>query len=133
MGKTVLVKKGRVVGQTKLIHDKYYHITLMKPYKPPPPESYARSCQRKNKKLTKRKYPSTIDNFTDIYNTLTTVPNSLTNMRTFMIILLGFMGFLWFDELSKIHLSDVSFHDTYLKIFIESSKTDCYRDGCMVH
>ena len=41
-----------------------------------------------------------------------------------MMILLGFTGFLRYDELSKIMYDDINFFNTYMKVFIEKSKTD---------
>ena len=46
-----------------------------------------------------------------------------------MMILLGFTGFLRYDELSKIMYDDINFFNTYMKVFIEKSNTDIYRDG----
>ena len=45
--------------------------------------------------------------------------------------LLAFAGFLRFDELSNLRLKDVA-HSTYFELFIESSKTDQYRNGAVV-
>ena len=113
---------------------KYYHKTLLHddPMDHPLPKAMLDVAKRRNKKLTTRKSPLTLENLTDIYTILNTVP-TLTNVRCSTMILLGFMGFLRFDELSRIRYGDISFHETYLKIFIESSKTDKYRDGCWVH
>ena len=46
--------------------------------------------------------------------------------------LLAFAGFLRFDELSSLKLKDVVSHATYFELFIESSKTDQYREGAVV-
>ena len=53
----------------------------------------------------------------------------LTKLRTFTLILLGFCGFMRYSELSTIQAHDVFFCTGYLKIFIEKSKTDIYREG----
>ena len=54
---------------------------------------------------------------------------TLLNLRTCAMCLLGFSGFLRFNELSNIRLSDLSWHDNYLEIKITKSKTDIYRRG----
>lgn len=43
--------------------------------------------------------------------------------------LLSFAGFLRCKELINIKRSDVSFFSDHIEIFVESSKTDIYRDG----
>ena len=34
-----------------------------------------------------------------------------------------------YDELSNIKANNITFHEEYVDIFIEKSKTDCYRNG----
>ena len=43
-----------------------------------------------------------------------------------------FCFFFRFDEISNLRESDVIFFDDHLEIYIESSKTDQYRDGAWV-
>ena len=57
---------------------------------------------------------------------------NLMNLRLLALCTVGFAGFLRFDELSSIKRSDIVFHSTDMKIFIEKSKTDVYRDGAWV-
>ena len=54
------------------------------------------------------------------------------DIRTVAAALLGFAAFLRFDELVSLHVSEIYFKDNYMNIFIESSKTDQYRDGAWV-
>lgn len=54
---------------------------------------------------------------------------SLYNIRSVVICLIPFAVFLRFDELAKLVRSDVEIKSDMLKLFIESSKTDQYRDG----
>ncbi len=63
---------------------------------------------------------------------LTENPNNLPNYRTLAICCVAFSGFLRFNEVANLRRSDISFHNTYMKIFIEKSKTDIYRDGAHV-
>ena len=53
----------------------------------------------------------------------------LVVVRDLTMILLGFAGFLRYDELSSVRCKDVTFHDNYVIIFISKSKTDQYRNG----
>ena len=43
------------------------------------------------------------------------------------------MGFLRFSEVIKLRRCDIIKNKTYLSIFIETSKTDVYREGSLVH
>ena len=58
---------------------------------------------------------------------------NLTNLRLMMILVLSFMGFLRFSEVSNLKRSDFILHNTPLSIFIEKSKTDIYRKGHWPH
>ena len=50
-----------------------------------------------------------------------------------MIIVLFFMGFLRFSELSNLKRSDFILHNTHMPIFIEKSKTDIHTKGRWFH
>ena len=54
---------------------------------------------------------------------------SLYRARTVALCLIAYAGFLRYDELSSLLCLDVTFHPGYIMIFIESPKTDQYRDG----
>ena len=55
------------------------------------------------------------------------VEMNLTNSRLMMMILvLSFMGFLRFSELSNLKCSDFILHNTHMSKFKEKSKTDMY-------
>ena len=57
---------------------------------------------------------------------------SLYNIRSVVICLLAFAAFLRFDELARLVRSDIKIENDMLKLFIQSSKTDQYRDGACV-
>ena len=46
--------------------------------------------------------------------------------------MIGFAGFLRFNEIANLKESDVQVFDEHMELFIESSKTDQYRDGAWV-
>lgn len=54
---------------------------------------------------------------------------NLLEVRDSCMILLSFSGFLRYEELSSLRCSDITFLDGYVKIFINKSKTDQYRQG----
>ena len=48
------------------------------------------------------------------------------------ICLLGYAGFFRFNELALLKESDVKFYEDHVEVFVESSKTDQYREGAWV-
>ena len=64
---------------------------------------------------------------------LGSVEMNLTNSRLMMILVLSFMGFLRFSELSNLKRGDFILHNTHMSIFIEKSKTGIYRKGHWLH
>jgi integrase len=50
--------------------------------------------------------------------------SNLLDLRICAIALLSYAGFLRYDEVSRIRRSNITFERTYIKLFIESSKTD---------
>ena len=56
----------------------------------------------------------------------------LADLRIIFMCVLAFSGFLRFSELQSIRRCDIIFMDHYLKVFIQSSKTDQFRDGAWI-
>ena len=54
---------------------------------------------------------------------------SLLDLRTLTVALLSYAGFLRFDEVSKIRSEFISFRPSYVKIFIDKSKSDQHKVG----
>ena len=50
-----------------------------------------------------------------------------------MILVLSFMGFLRFSELSNLKRSDFIIRNTHMSVFIEKSKTGIYKKGNWLH
>ena len=73
---------------------------------------------------TSKKEPITTDNLLALVDRFGTKDASLADIRALTFCLLGFAGFLRYDEL---HVGDVTIHDDYMELFIESSKTDQWR------
>ena len=57
--------------------------------------------------------------------------NNLQHLRICCLMLLGYSGFLRFNELANIKASNLHVSRSHLEIFIESSKTDIYRQGIL--
>ena len=54
---------------------------------------------------------------------------NLEDLRTTLICVFSFMGFLRYSEVSILRMSDIVIHDSNMAIFIEKRKTDIYRNG----
>lgn len=55
--------------------------------------------------------------------------NNLKDVRIACMCLLSYAGFLRFSELANLKRSNVTFLPTHVKLFLEQSKTDVYREG----
>lgn len=55
--------------------------------------------------------------------------NCLKELRLVTMFLIGFSGFLRYEELSNIKKGDIIFYKHFMRIFIEKSKCDQYRTG----
>ena len=87
-----------------------------------------RICHRPKKK----KQPIVIEHIKKIHDSLTEKGMSLLHLRNFVMMLLCFTGFLRYDEAANLKLEDIVFQDSFMKIFIEKSKTDQFREGAWV-
>ena len=58
---------------------------------------------------------------------------NLTNSRLMTILVLSFVGFLTFSEVSNLKRRNFIIHNTHMSIFIEQSKIDIYRKGHWLH
>ena len=55
--------------------------------------------------------------------------NDVLRLRDRTMILLGYAGFLRFNEISQLKCNDIDFKDEYITLQIRKSKTDVYRCG----
>ena len=92
-------------------------------------EAAKRIC---NHSVTKKK-PITVQHLHILFDKLIRNDTDLSKMRTMNICLLGFCGFMRYSEISNVKRCDIVFCDTYMKLFIEKSKTDIYREGKWVY
>lgn len=89
------------------------------------------SAKRILAKPINKKEPISVDILLDMYKRLYQVKN-LKNQRIICACLLAFSGFMRSSELLNIRVSDIAFDQDYVAIFMESSKTDKYRDGSWI-
>ena len=89
------------------------------------------SAKRILAKPTNKKEPISIDILMAVFKRLYQEKN-LKNQRVICACLLGYSGFMRSSELLNIKVSDIVFDQNYMAIFIESSKTDKYRDGSWI-
>ena len=81
---------------------------------------------------SKKKDPISADLLKRLVEDQASASASLMNIRTVTAALLAFAAFLRFDELIGLRISDISFKDDHIIIFIGSSKTDQFRDGAWI-
>ena len=89
------------------------------------------SAKRRLAKRVCKKEPITPDLLDKMYNSLFKDGN-VKNQRIICACLLGYAGFLRSSELLQIRRCDISIYGHYMSVFIQSSKTDQYRDGAWV-
>ena len=80
-----------------------------------------------------KKDPVSVNAISKIVKSFANENSDLMELRISCICVLGFSAFLRFDELSKIKFCDLLFAKNYMKLFIEQSKTDVYRQGEWVY
>ena len=81
----------------------------------------------------KKKEPITFENLLEIYGKIGMTESNLLNLRTFTLMVTSFAAFFRYSEASNLTLGDIMFHDSFIKVFIEKSNPDQYREGYWVH
>ena len=89
------------------------------------------AAKRRLAKPVNKKEPMTVDLLQQMYTHMY-VENDVMNQRFICICLLSYAGFLRSAEVLKLRRSDVCINSSYLSVFIESSKTDKFREGAWV-
>ena len=57
---------------------------------------------------------------------------SFSDLRVLTLCVLGYAGFFRFNELVQLRRCDFHFEDSFMRIFVQRSKTDICRDGAWV-
>ena len=71
--------------------------------------------------------------FRKLYQELMVHSRSLEDIRTMLFVVFGFCGFLRFSEIIVLRKGDVVLEHQHIRVFVEKSKTDIYRDGRWVY
>ena len=77
----------------------------------------------------KKKKALSLDDLNEIFVKLNQNKANFVDQDLLTIILIAFCGFMRFSEVSRLRRSDFVFSSTYVKVFIEKSKTDIDREG----
>lgn len=95
--------------------------------------TYAGSKRMLSKPVVKKK-PMTKDILTKIVDFYfpTDVFTNLLKLRVCTMCILGFAGFLRFNELSSLQMRDITFFEDHISLFIKKSKTDQIKTGSEV-
>ena len=99
---------------------KFFHVSvnLQDPCDTPVVENLYEAAKRLLFSPKNRKEPITIDLIHKIYDNLirNNLNHKLTNLRLFVIIILGYTGFLRYSELSVLRRCDFIFYDMYMEV-----------------
>lgn len=121
------------------INQKYYAISwahdtagLSNPCKTPFCQLIREGGRRLLAKPKQRKIAMTAEILDRMIEPNTPLGANLLQLRLAAICLLGFAGFLRFQEIVGLRHQDILIKESYIKLFIHKSKTDKYRDGAHV-
>ena len=78
--------------------------------------------KRTSQKISRKKLPLTTEHLHKLYKIFGGKNINLKDLRTTLICVFSFMGFLRYSEVSNLRMSDIVIHDSYMAIFIEKSK-----------
>ena len=81
---------------------------------------------------TQKKDPITPEILKNLVDKFASLGASLSNIRVVTLCLISFAGFLRFGEMANLKEADIQIFPDHLELFIESSKTDQYRDGAWI-
>ncbi|XP_071172218.1 uncharacterized protein [Mytilus edulis] len=87
------------------------------------------ASRRKLNRPIETKSPVTSDIMIKFFSKYNSIGRSLNDLRLLTMCALSYTGFLRYQELCSIKAKHISVCNQYIDIFIEKSKTDCYRKG----
>ena len=105
---------------------------LVDPTQHPLPRMIREAAPRTLHYVSNKKEPINIAMISKVVQVFGSETASLQDLRLVAMMLIAFSAFLRYQELANLRFSDLIFHDQYLQLFIESSKTDIHRDGVWV-
>ena len=101
--------------------------------KSPVVKNMLEAAKRVKHHKTRKKKAIKVEQIKKIYDHCNKTKPNIYNMRTFALINLSFCGLLRYTKASKIRRSVIDFQPSYMKIFIEKSKTDVHRNGNWIY
>ena len=90
------------------------------------------SAKRLLSVLLKKKEPVTPEVIQRLVAHYSSASASLADLRLLILCVLGYAGFFHFSELVQLLWCGFRFEDSFMRIFVQRSKTDIYRDGAWV-
>ncbi|KAK2551578.1 hypothetical protein P5673_027557, partial [Acropora cervicornis] len=90
------------------------------------------AAKREVAKPVVKKEPVTPEMISSICNRFAGPSANLSDLRLAAICVTAYSAFLRYNELASLRYCDVSFCDTFVKIYVFKRKTDVYRDGAHV-
>ena len=91
------------------------------------------AAERLSVHKTRKKKPIIIEQLELLYQILAVKRKIFSSFRLLTMCILGFYGFMRYSEISNCRRSDITFHDTFMKVFIEKCKTDVYHKGNWIY
>ena len=90
-------------------------------------------CGFKSRCMQSLKKALSLDDLNKTFVKLNQSKSNLADHRLLTTILVAFCGFMRFSKQSRLSCSDFIFNSTYVKVFIEKSKTDIYRERMWIY
>ena len=90
------------------------------------------AAKRSLAKPVSKKNPVTPAMIVDICNRFAGPDANLSDLRLATICVTAYTAFLRYNELASLRCHDVSFCDSFVKIYVYKSKTNVHRDGAYV-
>lgn len=91
------------------------------------------ACRRVYSKPVKKKKPLSALNVQDIARQFGAPGTSLRHLQGVVIVVLGFVGFLRWNDLSQIQVEGIRVHKRYMSVFLEKRKNDQFHKGNYVY
>ena len=103
--------------------------SLMDPCKSQFLKSVREGAHKKIGHITVKKEPISAEILIKIVDKYGQNSSNLKDLRIACMCLLSYAGFLRFSELANLKRSNIHFYSDYIKLNLEKSKTDVYREG----
>ncbi|XP_066265891.1 uncharacterized protein [Branchiostoma lanceolatum] len=99
------------------------------PHLHPLPAQILQAAKRLLAAPVSKKLPLTSRDIHNLCSTFLSTSTDLDNLQTLCLIVLGFSGFLRWDDHSQLNVDDVNFCNGYVALFLKKRKSDQFREG----